>query len=505
MGVVLKNNAVGYLQSAITASDTGIVLTVGTGANFPSLAAGEYFYATISIGSVPVEIIKVTARSGDTLTVVRGQEGTSASNFSAGSVVELRVTAQSVIDSANDRVAYVNVKTYGAIGNGVADDTAAFTAAMAASTAIYVPPGNYKITSTLTVPNNTSLIGAGRGTAKLQKFFDGDMMTLGNYSNLSGLWLDGQGSTLSYTGQGVVINNGNGRQSITSCRITNFLNGACLYFFSQGGTQCSVVDLIASQTNGATGTGNFAIVIQDTGSVESGAFPRKFSHIETNGFCSFSFGSSNNTYVSNSFLADLFYSLNSRATLITNCRIANQAALLIQGNNHTIISSAISPQITIQTTSDNIALQGNSYNNLPIIDNSNNSRNLLDSWRLAYTPALTSGGTAPSLGNGTILASYYRNGATTTVVGQLTIGSTTTLGTGGLKVSLPHAMKNDIDFAGGVVYMNIGGTVYEGFAQIATGTAVVDLLRDTSGSVTAASPGTFGTGDFIRWSLTYPN
>jgi hypothetical protein len=395
-----------------------------------------------------------------------------------------------------------NVKTFGAVGDGVANDTAAFTAAMAASTAVYVPPGTYKIASTLAVPNNTTLYGAGRGTSKLLHAFNGDMMTLGNYSGLSGLWLDGQGAT--YTGQGVVINNGVGRQSITNCRITDF-NAACLYFYAQGGPQCSVFDLIASQTNGATGTGNFAIVIQDTGSVESGAFPRKFSHIETNGFCSFSFGSSNNTYVSNSFLADLFYSLNSRATLISNCRLANQTALTIQGNNHTIISCAITPQITIQTTSDNIALQGNSYNNLPIIDNSNNSRSLLDSWRLEYTPALTSGGTAPSLGNGTISASYYRNGATTTVVGQLTIGSTTTLGTGGLKVSLPHAMKNDIDFAGGVVYMNIGGTVYEGFAQIATGTAVVDLLRDTSGSVTAASPGTFGTGDFIRWSLTYPN
>lgn len=396
----------------------------------------------------------------------------------------------------------VSVKTYGAVGDGVANDTAAFTAAMAASTAVYVPPGTYKITSTLAVPNNTTLYGAGRGTSKLLHAFNGDMMTLGNYSGLSGLWLDGQGGT--YTGQGVVINNGVGRQNITNCRITDF-NASCLYFFAQGGMQCSVFDLITSQTNGGTGTGNYAIVIQDTGSVESGAYPRKFSHIETNGFCSFSFGSSNNTYVSNSFLADLFYSLNSRATLITNCRIANQTALLIQGNNHTIISCAITPQITIQTGSDNIALQGNSYNNLPIIDNSTNSRNLFDSWRIAYTPALTSGGTAPVLGNGTISGTYYRNGATTTVVGQLTIGSTTTLGTGGLKVSLPHAMTNDIDFAGGVVYMNIGGTVYEGFAQIATGTAVVDLLRDTSGSVTATSPGTFGTGDFIRWSLTYPN
>jgi hypothetical protein len=395
-----------------------------------------------------------------------------------------------------------SVKAYGAVGDGINDDTAAFQAALAASTAVYVPPGTYKITSTLAVPNNTSLVGAGRGTSKLLHAFNGDMMTLGNYANLADLWLDGQGAT--YTGQGVVINNGTGRQNITSCRITDFA-AACLFFQSQGGDQCSVFDLIASQTNGATGTGNFAIVIQDTGSVESGAYPRKFAHIETNGFCSFSFGSSNNTYVTNSFLADLFYSLNSRATLISNCRLANQSALTIQGNNHTIISSAITPQITIQTTSDNIALQGNSYNNLPIIDNANNTRNLLDAWRQAYTPALTSGGTAPSLGNGTITGSFSRSGSTTSIVGELTIGSTTTLGTGILSISLPAAMKNDINFAGGTVYMNIGGSIYEGFLQIPVGSSVANLLRDTSGSVTATSPGTFGTGDFIRWSATYPN
>lgn len=403
-----------------------------------------------------------------------------------------------------------NVKTYGAVGDGVANDTAAFTAAMAASTAVYVPPGTYKITSTLAVPNNTTLYGAGRGTSKLLHAFNGDMMTLGNYSGLSGLWLDGQGGT--YTGQGVVINNGVGRQSITNCRITDF-NAACLYFFAQGGMQCSVFDLIASQTNGATGTGNFAIVIQDTGSVESGAFPRKFSHIETNGFCSFSFGSSNNTYITNSFLADLYYSVNSRATLISNCRLANQLALSIRGNNHTIISSAITPQITIEpggpppgiAYTDNIALQGNSYNNLPIIDNSVNTRNLLDSWRLAYTPVLTAGTTPPVLGNGTIVGSYSKTGSTTTIAGELVLGTSTTLGTGILSISLPAAMKNDIDFAGGTVYMNIGGTVYEGFLQIPIGSSVANLLRDTSGSVTYNSPGTFAPDDFIRWSATYPN
>ena len=99
MTVILKNNAFGFLQSAISNSDTTIVLQSGFGANFPNLVGGEYFYATISPTAGASEIVKVVARSGDTLTIVRAQEGTSALAFPAGSRTELRVTAQSVIDA----------------------------------------------------------------------------------------------------------------------------------------------------------------------------------------------------------------------------------------------------------------------------------------------------------------------------------------------------------------------------------------------------------------------
>lgn len=105
MPVVLKNNAFGFLQSAISNSDTTAVLATGTGANFPTLSSGEYFYATISPIAGASEIVKVTARSGDLLTIVRAQEGTSALSFPAGSRVELRVTARSVLDAIDDKVA----------------------------------------------------------------------------------------------------------------------------------------------------------------------------------------------------------------------------------------------------------------------------------------------------------------------------------------------------------------------------------------------------------------
>lgn len=143
MGIQLKNNASGTLATAINASDTGIVLTTGNGASFPALGASDYFYATLESTGGTQEIVKVTARSGDSLTIARAQEGTTANSFAAGSRIELRVTVGSVVGYVQDRI--VSVKDFGAVGDGVADDTAAFTAARAVTNRYYVPSGTYLV------------------------------------------------------------------------------------------------------------------------------------------------------------------------------------------------------------------------------------------------------------------------------------------------------------------------------------------------------------------------
>ena len=162
--VELKNNAVGYLSTAISASDVGIALQAGDGAEFPALTGDEFFYATISSTLGTYEIVKVTARSVDSLTIVRAQEGTSAASFAAGARIEMRVTVQSITDAITDaimlRSVAVSVKDFGAVGNGIADDTAAIQAAInyvksrqnAAGRyggIIYFPTGLYKVTDTI--------------------------------------------------------------------------------------------------------------------------------------------------------------------------------------------------------------------------------------------------------------------------------------------------------------------------------------------------------------------
>jgi hypothetical protein len=90
VAVKYTNNAKTTLASGLTNSATSA--TVTDGSVFPSLGAGEYFYITFDDGSNN-EIAKVTARSGNALTIVRAQDNTSARAFSTGDSAELRVIA----------------------------------------------------------------------------------------------------------------------------------------------------------------------------------------------------------------------------------------------------------------------------------------------------------------------------------------------------------------------------------------------------------------------------
>lgn len=93
MGVKVTNNAYGTLSAGISTSDTTITLDSGQGSRFPSLGASDYFYATLVDTANNLEIVKVTARSTDSMTVVRAQDSTTAAAFAIGDRFELRPVA----------------------------------------------------------------------------------------------------------------------------------------------------------------------------------------------------------------------------------------------------------------------------------------------------------------------------------------------------------------------------------------------------------------------------
>ena len=98
MAMKFTNNASTTLASSITNVATSLTVASGTGTLFPSLGGSDYFYCTLTNSNGAIEIIKVTARSTDTFTITRGQDGTSGAPWNSGDKVELRLVAASLND-----------------------------------------------------------------------------------------------------------------------------------------------------------------------------------------------------------------------------------------------------------------------------------------------------------------------------------------------------------------------------------------------------------------------
>lgn len=171
MAVKFTNNATGTLASSITASTTTITLTTGQGALFPSLASGEYFYATLVDSSNNIEIVKVTARAVDVMTVVRAQDDTTARAYAAADRFELRATAAGLNAILSDAKAYTDV-TQAALTAHIADTTDAHLASAIGNT----PAGTVsattvqaaineldteKVPNTRTISTSAALTGGG--------------------------------------------------------------------------------------------------------------------------------------------------------------------------------------------------------------------------------------------------------------------------------------------------------------------------------------------------------
>ena len=98
MVMKFTNNATSTLASGINSSVTSLTVASGQGALFPTLGAGDYFYCTLANAVGTIEIVKVTAKSTDTFTITRAQDGTTASAWSTGDKVELRLVSASLND-----------------------------------------------------------------------------------------------------------------------------------------------------------------------------------------------------------------------------------------------------------------------------------------------------------------------------------------------------------------------------------------------------------------------
>lgn len=93
--ILFANNATTTLAGSINTTATSLQVATGTGALFPSPTGGNYFVMTLTDAATQLlnEIVHVTGVSGDTFTIVRAQEGTTAQNWTAGDICANLCTA----------------------------------------------------------------------------------------------------------------------------------------------------------------------------------------------------------------------------------------------------------------------------------------------------------------------------------------------------------------------------------------------------------------------------
>ena len=180
-----SNNSSTTLAASLTSGATSLTVASGTGALFPSLSAGQFFNAVLMDSSNNLEIVRVSARVGDTFTIARAQEGTVSRAYSSGDRVELRMTAAALDNfvqldgdqSISGAKTFATAPTFSTAlsvssgGTGVAtlsgiafgNGTGAFTAATASQIVSAIGAAAVQNASAATLATKASTLAAGGG------------------------------------------------------------------------------------------------------------------------------------------------------------------------------------------------------------------------------------------------------------------------------------------------------------------------------------------------------
>ena len=305
MTILFTNNAKTTLSAGITNVATSIPVAAGYGALFPAPSGSDFFYATLTDVSNNIEIVKVTSRSTDTMTAVRGQEGTTARAYLTGDKFQLRITAASLtafvqlagtqtltnktIDTAGGNVLKVNGNTLAAsadtetitlpaatdtlVGRATTDTLTNKTIDTAGGNVLKVNGNTLAAsadTETITLPAATdTLVGRATTDTLTNKTFD--TAGTGNSLLVAGVAVTALAGTTGASGSilvnGVRFQWGSGSVTPAASGTTG---EASITFSTAFSTACRGVIACQDLPGGAVGSTNYAVYVR--GLSTSGCF-----------------------------------------------------------------------------------------------------------------------------------------------------------------------------------------------------------------------------------------
>lgn len=388
----------------------------------------------------------------------------------------------------------VNVKWFGAKGIGT-DDSSFIQNAINSATAgatIYSPSGIYGIGTQITTSDSVpvKLVGDGFGS-QWKKLAAIDMLSLGKQSTMVDLYLEGNGSV--YAGRGIVIStgalDGTSWRNIDRSYILNFAGYPVEFTQGQAGYFSKISNSYIWSTN--LGVDKESIKLPDT---ETNG-DRSFINVNTFGGKICHFGGSKVTLVEGCTCSGWTLTSTSNKVVFVGNRVANAASVVFDGTQHVFSANVlVATGITFNAGFQDSVLRNNKWGgSITLTDNSSDTKSLdVQLPRIGYTVNWTGASANPSIGNGALDATYYRDGDCITVSIRMIAGSTTSFGTGYWSFSLPYQASNRQQ-AGSCFLNDFGVAAY-------SASAVVDQSDYTSIHVVTNNLAATGIGPSLPWT-----
>lgn len=491
---------------------------------------------------------------------VGGIPSVSSTTAGAWESTPVKATGSTEFRSLAERFADVmNVKDFGATGDGVTDDgdaiQSAVTAAGATGGVLYFPPGTYLVASPVTLANGVTYRGAGvnidGGGTKINYTGSSDAFVISNPLNSStsanihieGIWFSAP-SLAAHSG--VIFDTGSSVCTVKRCRfnaaIGIILDQSELWDISEcsfaiGGANNVGIWIVngpdknvASSTfftnrigvhecefNGAAGS----VAVYDDGGTahvfENCNWNACGSHIiatSVNGIII-----SGGEFEISSAQSIIFGTTKRKGGAGAKCPNVDIHGCFFYNNVNQPIIALVSGAVgrmnlsnnffnTVAGTTlsgfsvgvDEVHAEGNTQNGagdgITVLNNHYDMQVAAAAWAASSV--------APSLGNGTLAATCSRKGKDVTYRLSLAIGSTTTLGTGYYTFSLPYPANTTGPVQLGSAYLlAAGASHYTATARITADGLYVELYVAAASTVGAAVPAAWANGSKIEFQVTY--
>jgi hypothetical protein len=455
------------------------------------LTAGAYDLALKTSAGATVWTRQADPTGAD----LAGSGGAASIGYIADDASAVATTVQAQL-----RNGYIDAKLYAAAAfDGATDDTAKIQAAFTAGAGglVYIPEGTARCVG-LTIPADTTVYGPGL----LKKSANGDMITLGRRAAFKGR-LHGDGGT--YTGRGIVIDD-SGAATITNdwwrriefAEITE-MESYCVEFVGDSdGYLSEIVGGIMTRYNNTGASVKFPTTETANGN-------RRMTGVMCFANVIADLGGSDNTLILGcEGWPPIMSSTTKKARVIGN-RLVGTGTSTIDGQLGVYSNNSIGhTDWTLSATLSGTQIRGNSWPTLALTNSiAAGSANFMDLPRTVYTPTWTGG--SPAIGNGQINGSYIYDGDVCKVSIQLTIGSTTTLGSGAWSFSLPFTSVARVSAGSAFLFDTSASAAYSGTTWIQASATTVRVALGASTSLAgSATPFAWATGDQLDLYFEFP-